>query len=47
MVDGIMVLGGYFSPGSRSVPIIMAVVNNPNRLLPESADVETEVVSGA
>jgi hypothetical protein len=44
--DDLLVMTTYFSPASRSVPIVMAVVNNSDHLLAEDPSIKTEVVSG-
>jgi hypothetical protein len=44
--DEILVLATYFSPASRSVPILTAVVNNSDHLLPDDPAVTTTVISG-
>lgn len=44
--DDVLVMTSYFSPGSRSVPVIMAVVNNADHLLSEEPQVKTDVISG-
>jgi len=44
--DDVLVMTSYFSPGSRSVPVIMAVVNNAEHLLSEEPQVKTDVISG-
>lgn len=45
--DDQAVLATYFSPTSRSVPVVMAVVNNSAHLLAEDPAIRTEVISGA
>jgi hypothetical protein len=42
----IRVISSYFSPASRSVPVIMAVVQNATHLLAEDPAVNTKVISG-
>jgi hypothetical protein len=42
----IRVISSYFSPASRSVPVVMAVVANATHLLAEDPAVNTKVISG-
>lgn len=46
-VDEFMVMATYFSPASRSVPVILAVVHDTSHLLADDPMLTTDVISGA